>query len=398
MVAAVIGAVHWAARPHLITLLAVALLLFFLEPGERRPRLWLLFLLFMVWANLHGGFVFGLTLLGIYLAGSLAEWRWGSDPALWKERSRYYALALLVAGLGTLMNPNGPALHLHIIRFFGEPFLRDNTEEFLSPDFHSVAGQMLMASLLGILALFALVPGRPTLPRLALLLANVAFALQARRNVQLYAAVVFPVLALHFDAALRRLPDPKGIRAVFERDARRGTTGVFVGAVGTVMVLVVLLQGRVGSWRAVTAQLDPTTFPIAAVDTGAGQGDRGADLPRVHLGRLPAVCVAGAAVFIDGGTDFYGPDLMRTFIETRGLKPGWRETLAKWKVSVPADRARCGHRQRAGPGRRLGRALLRQDRGADRARREGGRCGGDGAAGAVRGGFDGGAVGDYHVR
>ena len=121
------------------------------HPARRRPAavlpragrtaawLWLLFLLFVVWANLHGGFVFGLTLLGIYLAGSLAEWRWGSDPALWKERSRYYALALLVAGLGTLMNPNGPALHLHIIRFFGEPFLRDNTEEFLSPDFHSVA-------------------------------------------------------------------------------------------------------------------------------------------------------------------------------------------------------------------------------------------------------------------
>ena len=149
MVAAVIGAVHWAARPHLITLLFVAFLLFFLEPGERRPKLWVLFLMFMVWANLHGGFVFGLTLLGIYLVGSLGEWRWGADPVLWKERSRYYALALLVAGLGTLVNPNGLALHLHIIRFFGEPFLRDNTEEFLSPDFHSVPGQMLMATLLG---------------------------------------------------------------------------------------------------------------------------------------------------------------------------------------------------------------------------------------------------------
>ncbi len=78
MVAAVIGAVHWAARPHLITLLFVALLLFFLEPGERRPKLWVLFLMFMVWANLHGGFVFGLTLLGIYLVGSLARVALGS--------------------------------------------------------------------------------------------------------------------------------------------------------------------------------------------------------------------------------------------------------------------------------------------------------------------------------
>ena len=390
MVAAVIGAVHWAARPHLITLLFVALLLFFLEPGERRPKLWVLFLMFMVWANLHGGFVFGLTLLGIYLVGSLAEWRWGADPALWKERSRYYALALLVAGLGTLVNPNGLALHLHIIRFFGEPFLRDNTEEFLSPDFHSVAG----ADAHGVAAgrsspCSRSCPAGRRFHGSALLLANVAFALQARRNVQLYAVVVFPVLALHFDAAVRRLPDPRGIRAVFERDARRGTTGIFVGTIATVMVVMVLLQGRVGSWRVVPDQLDPMTFPVAAVNQARAEGIEGRIFHEFIWGGYLLYAWPEQRVFIDGGTDFYGPDLMRTFMETRGLKPGLAGDAGEVEGVVPADRAGSGHRQRAGPGRQLGRALLRQDRGPAGAGRRHGRRRRDGPAGALRGGLGG---------
>ncbi len=151
---------------------------------------------------------------------------------------------------------------------------------------------------------------------------------------QLYAAVVLPVLALHFDAAVRRLPDPRGIRAVFERDARRGTTAVFIGAIGTVMVLVALLQGRLGPWRPVPDRLDPSVFPIAAVDYARAEGIQGRIFHEFIWGGYLLYAWPEQRVFIDGGTDFYGPDLMRTFIEIRGLKPGWRETLANWKVSV----------------------------------------------------------------
>jgi len=331
---AILGAVHWTARPHLFTLFAVMAMLFVLEPGERRPRLWLLVPAYALWANIHGGFVFGLTLLGIYLAGSVAEWwgRRGAADAL--ADVRYYATALAAGVLGSLLNPNGWGLHLHIIRFFGEPFLRDNTHEFLSPDFHSAGGKMLLASLLAIVALFALVPGRPTLPRLFLVLANVAFALQARRNIQLYAATVFPILALHFDAAWRRLPDWRGLRAIFERDARRGTNAIFIGVVTALLCVLAVLHGRVGPLDLVPDRLDPKEFPIEAVARGRAARLEGRIFHDFIWGGYLLYAWPEQKVFIDGGTDFYGPDLMRTYMDVAGIQPGWRDTLSRRGISL----------------------------------------------------------------
>jgi hypothetical protein len=331
---AILGAVHWTARPHLFTLFAVMAMLYVLEPGERRPSLWLLVPGYALWANIHGGFVFGLTLLGIYLAGSLAEWwpRRGMPGAT--DDVRYYATALGLGLLGSLINPNGVGLHLHIIRFFSEPFLRDNTHEFLSPDFHSAGGKMLLASLLAIMALFALVPGRPRLTRLFLVLANVAFALQARRNIQLYAATALPVLALHFDAAWRRLPDWRHLRAIFERDARRGTNALFIGVVTALLVVLAVLHGRVGPFDLVPDRLDPKEFPIEAVARGRAAHLDGRIFHDFVWGGYLLYAWPEQKVFIDGGTDFYGPDLMRTYMDVAGVQPGWRDTLSARGISL----------------------------------------------------------------
>ena len=332
--AAILGAVHWTARPHLFSLLAVMLLLYWLEPGQRGPRVWWLAPMFLVWANLHGGFVFGLVLLGIYLTGSALEWWLGGDRPYWRTRVEYYAQALGIASLATLANPNGWQLHLHIIRFFGEPFLRDNTHEFLSPDFHTAGGKMLLAALLGIIALLALVPGRPTGPRLLLLLANVAFTLQARRNIPLLAATVFPVLAIHYDAAWRRLPDWRGVRKVFERDARRGRDAPFIAAVTLFLVALGLLRGSVLGYQLIPAQLDRHEFPVAAVQRARTVGVEGRIFHDFIWGGYILYAWPEQRVFIDGGTDFYGPELMKTYMSMTGLQPGWRDTLAAREIGL----------------------------------------------------------------
>jgi hypothetical protein len=328
IVAAILGAVHWTARPHLFTLLGIMLMLHVIEPGPRRIRPWVLIPTYALWANLHGGFVFGLTLLGIYLAGSLLElWR-GVDRDRWNMEVRYYGAMLACALVGTLMNPHGIELHAHIIRFFGEPFLRDNTHEFMSPDFHSAGGKMFLMVLLSILALIALLPGRLTLPRLLLLLANLAFTLQARRNIPLFAATVVPMLAIHFDAAWRRLPDWRGVRTVFERDARRGSTAPFVTAIAIPLVLLGLLHGRVAGRELVLDRLDPEVFPIGVVERARAGGAHGRLFHEFIWGGYVLYAWPEQKVFIDGGTDFYGPDLMRTYMDVSGLQPGWRDTLA----------------------------------------------------------------------
>jgi hypothetical protein len=354
--AALLGAVHWSPRPHLFTLVFVVGMLWLLEtegrkdgktegsPDENfrpsvlpsfRPLIGV-FLLYVVWANLHGGWVFGLVLFGIYLAGSVAEMvRHRGDDALrehWKGRARYYGLAIVVAIGATFLTPHGIALHRHIIEFFGTPFLMQNTQEFFSPDFHSAGGRLLLVSLLLILTAFAFVPTRLSFPHLFLLLANIAFALQARRNIPLLGATVLPILALEFDAAWRRLPDWRGIRHVFDRDSRRGR----VWPLATVLVLafgaLALAGGRVGGFQVVPNTLSPREFPLAVAERARGDGYSGRLFHDFVWGGYILYAWPEQKVYIDGGTDFYGPELMASHMNVVGMAPGWRKVLDRWEI------------------------------------------------------------------
>ena len=124
--AAALGGGHWVARPHLFSFLATVLLLWLLERPRPAP-VWLFVPFFAVWANLHGGFVFGAMLLTVWLAGTVAEWLASRRDPRWLPRMKYLAMALVCAGLGTLLNPHGLELHRHVLTFFGNRFNMDHT-------------------------------------------------------------------------------------------------------------------------------------------------------------------------------------------------------------------------------------------------------------------------------
>src|SRR6476659_66962 len=120
--------------------------------------------------------------------------------------------------------PRGWMLHRHLFEFFGKPFLVDNTAEFISPDFHEPGGKVFLLILLACLGPLSLYPRRPTLPRLLVMCAGVAFALIAARNIALFGLAVLPLVALLVDEFWRRVPDLGGVRSRFQSTALRTST------------------------------------------------------------------------------------------------------------------------------------------------------------------------------
>ena len=127
----------WVARPNLFTLLFVLLtaricVLFHERRCSRRATLWLL-PLFAVWANVHGGFLAGLTILASSLAieTALAIFSCRSDTQV-AARSRAVHLFLLLGGsvLATLVNPYGVSLYRWIFQLLGDPFFMDLHQEW----------------------------------------------------------------------------------------------------------------------------------------------------------------------------------------------------------------------------------------------------------------------------
>jgi hypothetical protein len=102
-------------RPHLVTYLGLALLLYLQQARPRREVAWHA-LLAMVWANCHAGVLFGVALLGLkFLEGLLL-----GDRQAWRRNLKLTGAFLI----GSLVNPGGPGLLWY-------PFLHFNVTDML---------------------------------------------------------------------------------------------------------------------------------------------------------------------------------------------------------------------------------------------------------------------------
>lgn len=327
-----LGAGHWTARPHLFSFVAVVVLLGMLEERPGKPIL-ACAVLFVIWANLHGGFAYGWILIGIYLVGSLGELLWSDDRAAWRERVRYYLTMLVTATTVTLLNPHGLELHRHLFGFFGKPFLMDNTAEFVSPDFHESGGKVFLAVLLLCLVSLTL-HRRPTLPRLLVMCAGVAFALISVRNIPLFGLTALPILAIHVDELWRRLPDPGGVRGRFETTARDTSTLPWALPMAVLLAGLAVAGGRVGSLQLIRDEFDGTIFPVAAVAKARKEHLEGRLFSEFAWGGYLVYAWPEQKIFIDGGTDFFGEDIFREYGTIKQMTPGWRDRLAKRDISL----------------------------------------------------------------
>jgi hypothetical protein len=177
------------------------------EPG-RRPRWWVglaIVALFALWANLHGGFIAGLLLLGLVTVGfGIDHWR-GVPGTL--PLSRIAALALigvLAAVTVTVATPLGAAIWSYLLRFQNEAISLASTE------WESALGDPLAVLYLALATVFAAwIWARSPRPRRATTLLVTAgflvFAGYSIRNI----VFVGPVLALQVAwTAPNRSPGP----------------------------------------------------------------------------------------------------------------------------------------------------------------------------------------------
>ncbi|HET8579599.1 MAG TPA: hypothetical protein VFL31_01245 [Nitrospiraceae bacterium] len=195
------------ARTQMITLLGLALVLWlcrrFLAGGL--PHLLVLPPLFVLWANLHGGFPAGLFTLVLVLAVSAAtrlvvsRWPFVSarldEPALTWSQIRHLALMIGLAALVTLINPYGWRLQGEIYQSLTDRFMLETLHEWQPVSVQSRAGLIYVAYLtaLGIAVLFLYRRVEPI--RWTILGMFLGLSLRHWRNVPFFLLVSVPLLA-----------------------------------------------------------------------------------------------------------------------------------------------------------------------------------------------------------
>ena len=162
--------IHFFARPHVLSWLLTVIWFQLLDSSETASetaanaehdrRLFWLPVIMLFWTNLHGGFLLGIALCGIYLIAGLIQYlsdkedRQKIGPGL-----KRLAVASLLSLLATFVNPYGYKLHVHIYQYLSNRFLMNHIDEFLSPNFHGVAQQCFAALLLITVAAVAMENG-----------------------------------------------------------------------------------------------------------------------------------------------------------------------------------------------------------------------------------------------
>jgi hypothetical protein len=145
--------------------LLLSILLVVLErfSSTRSAPLWLLPPLFCLWINLHGSWLFGMVVLGMFIAAGLFEGEWGAIRAERLSRQEFKKLigATAASFAALFINPFGYRLVAYPFDLmFRQQMNINNIEEWQSVDFHDPRGKIVMALLLLIFA-SALASRRP---------------------------------------------------------------------------------------------------------------------------------------------------------------------------------------------------------------------------------------------
>lgn len=327
--AAALGLPNLGVRPRELSFLFLTVYLhrLVLYREGRVRTLWLLPLLMLLWANVHGGFVLGLSLIALFAAGALIEW-WFLGAAA----PRHVAAAGIATVLAAMVNPSGPQLLLYPLGYYSEarnPSFSIVTE-FQSPNFH----QPLMLLFAGSLALFLALGVRRARHNVVEWLVGTAFIVQALvsvRQVAVCAIVMTPLLVVSLCeryAWARELPPPRQARPLIVLN--------WVLLAGLVVAGVLFARRpQIAHKLQFGSQPNARNLPVAGVQFIE---EHALAEPIFNSqpwgGYLIYRWYPQRRVFMDGRIDMYGPSITEEYLQVVTIKPQWRAVLDKYGVQT----------------------------------------------------------------
>jgi len=216
-------------RPYIFTFLSLAVTVAILES---RRAMWVLPVLFLIWANCHGGFFLGWVVLGAYSVEPLVLRR--KDWRLWIIA----AAAIVLSGL----NPNGYRV-LEILRYYRGSYLTSTLLEWARPSLWPPGVFTLLV--VGAPAVLLWAWRKARVSDWLLWAAFAAAAMTAQRNIILIGFVAPMVMASY-------LPWKPRVPAW----AEYGAVVLLAAALGTGIVRGSFFQLRAAEWK----------FPAGAAD------------------------------------------------------------------------------------------------------------------------------------
>ncbi|HOP48287.1 MAG TPA: hypothetical protein PK874_11555 [Desulfobacteraceae bacterium] len=330
------SSIHWLARPHIFSMIVLIIWYYILDLYQYKGKnhLYILPFIMLVWVNLHGAFLLGLILCGIYSLGNLIHFLLEKGPAkyTYKDKSKKLLLILLLSFFISFLNPNGIEGLIHPFLAILDKFMVNYIGEFASPDFHDPRLIPFEIFLLFMIIIFSFSKIRLNTIEILLMIVFTHFALYSARNVPLFAIIMAPVLLRHSEYILTEYHG-KFIGFLKTRDKNiseidMSTRGCFWLFLPFIPVIAVALGGTM------EYQFDKKIKPVAAVEFLKKEDIKGRMFNEYEFGDyIIYSAYPQYRVFIDGRADMYGSEWLKEYCRIITLSPGWEKKLEKYNVN-----------------------------------------------------------------
>ena len=315
-----VGAIHFLIRPVVLTLLFVLLSFRLCRLQHERGgyRVFLVALLTVVWANVHGGFLAGPF---IVLSSGFGHAVSGAWDAKRKREIGIFAAAgglCLVAGL---VNPYGFDLYRHVGKLLVSSGVTELIQEYQPVPFGSSDARVYEWVLIAWLAVPTFAAGRMSRYELTQSLVWLHLSLASVRNAPLFALAVAPGMARLLDS----LPFAKTQAAKPEDLA---AWSFWPPLAGVVLMIAVAFGVTLGGF-------DPKVWPLSAL---TALDEQSSELPLFHEQDWGGMISAGSRprrkVYLDDRFELYGKPFILHYLNALAGGPDWDEIRDRERIGL----------------------------------------------------------------
>ncbi len=331
--------IHYLARPHLFTLLFVAIAGSILAKDRLAPSrfVWIIVPLTILWVNVHGGFLAIIVITGALAVGSGVECLFDRETAAAKRKAAIrYATLCIACLLAAGINPAGFYEHYYMARYFQQKWVVDLVKEYQSPIFHTPESRYAELLIFAALATAGLLLSRKQIASALLILGWTHSALVSARHIPILAIVATPFIAAEVNRLWEMFTagkDRRSIAGILRGIAEDHRTGVGRLSVWTPVSLTLLLLVPLGiAWP---TDFPASIYPVAMVsrhaDTLPGSRVFSTDGWNSYL---EFHFYPSQRIFIDGRSDTLGETVVQEYGQLLNGGEDWHKILDRYGIDT----------------------------------------------------------------
>jgi len=327
--------IHWLARPHIFSLLLTLIWYYLLDQYQYMHKNYLYVFppMMLLWVNLHGGFLAGFILIGIYLFGNGVQYITAQDAQknIYKKKAGFLGLITVACVFVSLINPYTYEILLFPFNLVSNKFIMDHVSEFMSPNFHDLYAKPFEITLILTIIVLSISKKVLNIIELMLIVLFVHMSLYSARYVPLFCIIIAPILMKQIGPLLEKSNGKLGkffkkrAENISEIDA--SARGYLWPVTAIILVIVLTTGGKIGF------KFDEKKKPVTAVEFLKNEPIKGNMFDNDEFGDYIIYAAwPQYKVFVDGRSDMYGEDIMKEYLKVVSIKPGWDEVLKKYDI------------------------------------------------------------------